>query len=241
MQQLSLDYAETRLSVVDYEGLYEVSDTGLVYSIARATTRGGLMKFIDDGRGYQFVGLTRAGKQRRYSVHSLVAGAFIGPRPKGLVIRHLDGDPSNNWAYNLTYGTQAENMQDMLRHGNCKNANKTHCPAKHEYTPGNTFILKSGSRICRTCARAKGREQARRRRENGLIPKWSELPPDELAAKRAYHAGKQREYSERRRQERDLTRTCLRCETVFTPKRSDVYYCSRQCRRKGPVGDTNLW
>ena len=222
MEQLSFDDAETWISVPDYEGLYEVSSTGLVQSIARATTRGGPMKFIGDGRGYQFVSLTRAGKQRRYSVHGLVAAAFIGPRPEGLVVRHLDGDPGNNWAYNLAYGTQAENMQDMLRHGNCKNANKTHCPYDHEYTPENTFILKSGGRICRTCARAKGRRQSQRRRDAGLVPKWSELPPEELAKKRAYHAGKQREYQAKKREERDLPRACKRCGTVFTPNRGEL-------------------
>lgn len=241
MEQLSFDDAETWLPVPEYEGLYDASSQGQIRSRPRATTRGGIMKIIFYDGKYEAVTLTCNGKQRRHSVHSLVAAAFIGPRPEGLVIRHLDGDPQNNWAYNLAYGTQAENMQDMLRHGNCKNANKTHCPYGHEYTPENTFILKSGSRICRTCARAKGRRQSQRRRDAGLVPKWSELPPEKLAAARAYNAKYQRERNARLRQERDLTRACLRCGTVFTPKRSDVHYCSRQCRRKGPLGDTNLW
>lgn len=50
-------------------------------------------------------------------VHHLVALAFIGPRPKGMVIRHRDGDPSNNRVDNLLYGTQQDNMADALRHG----------------------------------------------------------------------------------------------------------------------------
>ena len=31
--------------------------------------------------------------------------------------RHLDGDKKNNRIGNLAWGTQAENMQDMIRHG----------------------------------------------------------------------------------------------------------------------------
>ena len=36
-------------------------------------------------------------------VHQLVAAAFIGPRPPGLVVIHLDGDHENNMVNNLAY------------------------------------------------------------------------------------------------------------------------------------------
>lgn len=43
--------------------------------------------------------------------------AFVGPRPIGSLIRHLDGDHTNNRPFNLAYGTQIENMADALDHG----------------------------------------------------------------------------------------------------------------------------
>lgn len=50
-------------------------------------------------------------------VHILVAEAFLGPRPEGQEIRHLDGNSLNNYASNLAYGTRSENILDAVRHG----------------------------------------------------------------------------------------------------------------------------
>ena len=33
------------------------------------------------------------------------------------MVRHLDGDPTNNRVGNLAWGTQADNMADAVRHG----------------------------------------------------------------------------------------------------------------------------
>lgn len=51
-------------------------------------------------------------------VHRLVAAAFMG-EPTGLndEVRHLDGDPSNNKADNLAYGSAKENSADKVLHG----------------------------------------------------------------------------------------------------------------------------
>jgi hypothetical protein len=46
-----------------------------------------------------------------------VLAAFVGPRPNGQLIRHVDGNAKNNQLGNLSYGTQIENMADALRHG----------------------------------------------------------------------------------------------------------------------------
>jgi len=45
------------------------------------------------------------------------------------------------------------------------NADKTHCPAGHEYTVANTYISKRNQRYCRKCSAAYQRELRRRRRE----------------------------------------------------------------------------
>jgi hypothetical protein len=49
--------------------------------------------------------------------HTLVAETYLPPRPDGHGVRHLDGNPANDHPDNLTWGTQAENMTDMVRHG----------------------------------------------------------------------------------------------------------------------------
>lgn len=55
-------------------------------------------------------------RQRNRLVHVLVAETFIGPRPTGLQVRHLDGNPGNNRRSNLIYGTAKENARDRERH-----------------------------------------------------------------------------------------------------------------------------
>ena len=50
-------------------------------------------------------------------VHRLVYRLFVGPLVKGQVIRHLDGDPTNNNVANLAQGTQRDNMADKQNHG----------------------------------------------------------------------------------------------------------------------------
>lgn len=161
---------ERWLPVPGFEGLYEVSSYGQVWSAPRATTRGGLLKLIPGTAGYMWVTLTRNGIQERFQVHRLVLLAFVGPCPDGQETRHLDGNPANNrWAPgdeketvaaggNLIYGDHVANIRDKKRHGTEWQSNVTHCPKNHEYTPENTRILKSGSRACRECARVKSRE-----------------------------------------------------------------------------------
>lgn len=50
-------------------------------------------------------------------VHTLVARTFLGPRPPGQDVRHLDGNPCNNRVDNLAYGTRTENILDVYRIG----------------------------------------------------------------------------------------------------------------------------
>ena len=117
---------ETWKAVVDYEGLYEVSDLGNVRSLDRevASSDGRVIKlkgrilkqFINSNGRPQVVLYTRE-KRKNRTVHSLVAEAFIGERPKGYHVLHSDGDCLNNKLSNLSYDTQSENMNDMYRYG----------------------------------------------------------------------------------------------------------------------------
>ena len=108
--------------VVEYEGLYEVSDKGNVRGVARKDTlgrnrKGRMLKPGYTSRGYLQVGLSKNGKSKTRTVHRLVAEAFI-PNPNGLPqVNHRDEDKDNNnvenleWCdskYNINYGTRSE-------------------------------------------------------------------------------------------------------------------------------------
>lgn len=136
-----------------YERTYQVSDLGRVRSLKRATTSGGIRKLRVNRHGYVDVNLSQGNSTRTFTVHCLVMLAFVGERPDGYEIRHLNGEPTDNRLVNLAYGTATENRIDITRHGNNRNANKTHCSRGHEFTPENTIVIPSRprGRYCRTC------------------------------------------------------------------------------------------
>lgn len=103
--------------VAGFEGWYEVSDLGRVKRVAGSpncrqdqTLRPSKSRF-----GYPVVALHRYNLSHSRYVHALVAEAFIGPRPTGKVINHIDCDPANNHHSNLEYVTQAENIAHAAR------------------------------------------------------------------------------------------------------------------------------
>ena len=100
-------------------GDYEVSDLGRVRRArpGRRTHAGRLMTPVLLPIGYYAVGPTVAGRNRQTYVHALVAEAFLGPRPDGASINHIDGDKTNNRRANLEYVTHAENMGHASRSG----------------------------------------------------------------------------------------------------------------------------
>lgn len=162
---------EQWLPVVGWEGLYEISSHGRVRSLHTGRGRrrpDSLLSTERPSSDYPMADLSRDGKRVTYSVHSLVAAAFIGPRPEGMDICHNDGDSRNCRLENLRYGTRSENIRDEIAHGTHRHASRTHCMRGHELTESNIYRSKArpNSRACRTC--------------RALRRKWS--PPDYSAA-----------------------------------------------------------
>lgn len=75
------------------------------------------LAFFPDHHGYLQFNVHRRPVRLRLTVHNTVCTAFHGPRPDGLIVRHLDGNMVNNHADNLTWGTQEENEADKRLHG----------------------------------------------------------------------------------------------------------------------------
>jgi hypothetical protein len=113
--------------VVGFEGLYEVSDAGLVRRAMRCagetwrnrinTWPGRECKQRTTKDGYRKVGLWKGGKVYQVKVHGLVAVAFLGPRPDGCEVNHKDTDKFNNAAGNLEYLTHQQNMRHAAEAG----------------------------------------------------------------------------------------------------------------------------
>lgn len=125
--------------VVGAENYYEVSSTGRVRRIGRRIRK------LPIAHGYERLVLSCGGATFTRSVHSLVAEAFIGPRPQGFSIDHIDGNRRNNCVSNLRYCAAKENEANKARLGKrpCGSAN-----------PGSKLSDEAVQEICE--ARAQG-------------------------------------------------------------------------------------
>ena len=103
--------------VEGYEGYYEVSSIGRVYSLPRRckSSRGGRPStvpgkvLLPDLTGvYAMVTLCKNGKTKAIAIHRLVASAFV-PNPENKPeVNHKDADKRNNQADNLEWVTKSE-------------------------------------------------------------------------------------------------------------------------------------
>lgn len=116
------------------EGRYEVSDQGRFRSIDRVIIRsdgilrplkGRIRKLQIHKTGYPCAMIRDNGKSVLLFVHRVVAAAFIGSRPEGKEVRHLDGDSGNARLSNLSYSTHQENQRDMILHGTACHGEKS--------------------------------------------------------------------------------------------------------------------
>ncbi|WP_295902914.1 NUMOD4 domain-containing protein [uncultured Alistipes sp.] len=102
--------------IPEYEGLYQVSNTGKIRSLDRISRhncrsfrsiKGRILKPFPVQGGYLAVYLCRDGIKRSFKVHRLVAFAFC-PNPQKEV-NHKDGNRQNNNVSNLEWCSRSEN------------------------------------------------------------------------------------------------------------------------------------
>lgn len=81
--------------------------------------------FVRGRMGHLAVNLTHNGQYQMHSVHRLIAATFIGAPPSKVhIVMHLDDDPTNNAADNLTYGLPKENSRQMVARSRQARGNK---------------------------------------------------------------------------------------------------------------------
>ena len=91
---------EVWADIIGYEGLYQVSTWGRVYSLPKKGRGGHNGKYLSPGSdnyGYLLLALLKNKKRKTLRVHCLVAQAFI-PNPNNYPhVMHLDDNPTNNY------------------------------------------------------------------------------------------------------------------------------------------------
>ena len=117
--------------IVGYEGLYQVSNLGNVKRLKGYKGRGKgyiveehLIKPSINSNGYQNVVLCKNGKTKTFTMHRLVAIAFLDNSEKLPQVNHKDENKLNNcvdnleWCdrvYNNNYGTRNKKCSDKWK------------------------------------------------------------------------------------------------------------------------------
>ena len=106
--------------VKGYEGRYQVSNLGNVYSTPKDGKPNKLLKqeiVKRNHTNYRRVSLSKEGKVKRFQVHRLVAIAFIPNSENKPHINHIDNDGTNNKVSNLEWCTYSHNSKHAQKQG----------------------------------------------------------------------------------------------------------------------------
>lgn len=107
-----------------YEGQYQVSNLGRVKSLDRyvpcnrgvTLLKSQIMKPMER-KGYLRVSLSKDNKDTAFSIHRLVADAFVDNPDNKPQVNHIDGNKQNNIASNLEWCTNGENQLHAYKTG----------------------------------------------------------------------------------------------------------------------------
>jgi len=108
------DYEDEEWRPIDGYPNYAISDCGRVMSIRRQCL---MLPRYNRVTGYMYAFLWHEGVRKQYSIHRLVALAFLGSPSEKLDVNHLDGDKTNNEVWNLEWVTRGDNQRHAYRTG----------------------------------------------------------------------------------------------------------------------------
>ena len=105
--------------IIGYECIYKISNLGNIESYDRVLKnhngsylfRSRKINSFISKLGYAKVHLSLNGKHKEFSVHRLIAKAFIPNLENKPEVNHIDGNKLNNSISNLEWCTRSENLQ----------------------------------------------------------------------------------------------------------------------------------
>ena len=116
--------------IKNYEGYYQISDSGEVRSLDRVVERsngswvlkGQILKPALCKSGYMCVALCKDGVQKTHFIHHLVAENFLGEKPsEDMEVNHINANRQDNRVENLEWMSRFEN-RSIAGKGKTKNA-----------------------------------------------------------------------------------------------------------------------
>lgn len=100
--------------VKDYEGIYDLSSDGLLYSHPRETTKGGYSYGGKVGNGYLKFTLSKNGVEEHKRANRLVWETFVGEIPKGYDVHHKNHIRTDNRVENLELILLSEHIKEHI-------------------------------------------------------------------------------------------------------------------------------
>lgn len=89
--------------VINYEGLYLVSNTGKIKRNNK------ILKIYNNGNNYMSVCLSKNGNVKKFYIHRIVAQSFLENKENKKEVNHIDGNRQNNNLKNLEWVTRSQN------------------------------------------------------------------------------------------------------------------------------------
>lgn len=164
------------------KGKYSVSDYGAVIN----NITGKVMALQVQNSGYQIVHLWSENKRKAFTIHRLVALAFVDNPENKPQVNHKDGNKLNNRADNLVWATQSENLNHAQDNGLMVNRNES---ARARMSAiGSKYKKENGNRLI-AFAKEKSKPVLQLTMTGEFVAEWPSVKSAQRGA-RCYNIGK---------------------------------------------------
>lgn len=103
-----------------YEGIYDISNYGRIYSYPRNTSKGGYTFGKSSENRYLQFTFYKNGIGSTKKIHKIVYETFVGPIPKGFDVHHKNHNKKDNRVENLCLIEESEHKSMHLAERNLK-------------------------------------------------------------------------------------------------------------------------
>ena len=124
--------------------LYEVSEDGRIFRNVKSKKQNKIIvDYHHSKAGYCFTFICREGKVQRIPIARVVAECWLGEKPEGYEIDHIDRNSLNNHYSNLRYVTKSEQMKNR-DHSGISEIGKRNLSKQHETCRKPIILVKDG-------------------------------------------------------------------------------------------------